>query len=474
MTVSLITLVGFVGGFLGLIALAVALVRRGELHLGPGQRPDNLIVQQPDDADSIDVYLDRMAAEMRLPAGDTADVRAELLDHLSDSIATLETEGFNHQAAIREALGRLGPPVELGRQLRAAHQTTGRLFAGAGGGVLAAGGGFLLGYIGAAAVGFIVVVGLILAAGLLSRLGIPVPNLSTPDGNAIGNGLYLTFVLATAAAVSMRFAVRVSAGLGRRSPRGAAVFWTAAGVIVFGWWVVFGLRGQQSWVGAAAAPAVPIAAAFGALFRIDRPMPHIGRWALIIAIGAIAILELGVGLVFSAGVTSSGATVDQGVVSQQDFHFDHAAPIAPAAWLPAGATLADDYVETSDGIGHASTYFLAVPQDQTSQAPIPLTGILAGWHDLRFEAWHGYPNWEPASLIGIDTSYSSPFLIEPAILHGDTLDADFHFQKLRDGRDWWLVVTGIGPDGNRYRLSDGQGGWTPFNGSVWDWITAPQ
>jgi hypothetical protein len=65
-------------------------------------------------------------------------------------------------------------------------------------------------------------------------------------------------------------------------------------------------------------------------------------------------------------------------------------------------------------------------------------------------------------------------VIEPAIVNGDTLDAGFNFEKLRDGRDWWFFVTGVGPDGNRYRLSDGHGGWTPFNGSVWDWITAPQ
>jgi hypothetical protein len=310
MTVNLLALVAFVGGFLGLIALALALVRRGELHLGPGQRPDDPIVQQPDGAESIDVYLDRMATEMRLPAGDTADIRAELLDHLADSIAALEAEGFDHQAAIREALGRLGPPVELGRQLRAAHQTTSRLFAGAGGGVLAAGGGFLLGYIGAAAAGLLVIFVLALAASLLSRVGVPMPNLSTPDGSSIGNGLFLAFVLAVAAAVSMRFAVRVSAGLGRRSPRGAAVLWAVAGVIVFGTWVIFGIRGEQSWVGAAAAPAVPIAAAFGALFRIDRPMPHVGRWAPVIAISAILILELGFGLVSSVGVTSSSATVE--------------------------------------------------------------------------------------------------------------------------------------------------------------------
>jgi len=32
----------------------------------------------------------------------------------------------------------------------------------------------------------------------------------------------------------------------------------------------------------------------------------------------------------------------------------------------------------------------------------------------------------------------------------------------------------VGPDGHRYRMGDGRGGQSNFNGSAWDWLTAPQ
>jgi hypothetical protein len=37
-----------------------------------------------------------------------------------------------------------------------------------------------------------------------------------------------------------------------------------------------------------------------------------------------------------------------------------------------------------------------------------------------------------------------------------------------------VVLTGVAPDGQRYRLDHGGGGTTTFYGSVWDWLTAPQ
>jgi hypothetical protein len=90
---------------------------------------------------------------------------------------------------------------------------------------------------------------------------------------------------------------------------------------------------------------------------------------------------------------------------------------------------------------------------------------------MRFEAWHAGIN---QYSIGVDTRYSSPLEVQPAVLHGSSLDAVFHFERLRDARSWWVVLTAVGPDGHRYRLNDGQGGDAIFNGSAWDWLTAPQ
>jgi len=98
---------------------------------------------------------------------------------------------------------------------------------------------------------------------------------------------------------------------------------------------------------------------------------------------------------------------------------------------------------------------------------------LANWRDVRVEAWHGLSGNDHIAW-GMDTGYSSPFAIEAANIHDNSIDASFHFERMRDAKSWWLILTGMGPDGNRYVLATGGGGGSSFNGSVWDWITAAQ
>ena len=43
----------------------------------------------------------------------------------------------------------------------------------------------------------------------------------------------------------------------------------------------------------------------------------------------------------------------------------------------------------------------------------------------------------------------------------------------RDGPIWWVMLTGLGPDGNRYRLSEGHLLTAEPIGSAWEWLTAP-
>jgi hypothetical protein len=104
---------------------------------------------------------------------------------------------------------------------------------------------------------------------------------------------------------------------------------------------------------------------------------------------------------------------------------------------------------------------------------MPMATALAKWSDVRVEAWHGMSGNDSNSW-GLDPRYSSPFATEPANVHDDSVDASFRFGQWRDTKSWWLILTGVGPDGNRYVLSVGGGGSSSFNGSVWDWLTAPQ
>ena len=98
--------------------------------------------------------------------------------------------------------------------------------------------------------------------------------------------------MAAGAAIATRYAVRTSAGLSRRAPRTVALFWAAAAVVAFGWWAIFSQRGLQSWPIVAGEFCIPLVAAAGALVRIERPMPHVGRWALAVVLVSVIVLPL--------------------------------------------------------------------------------------------------------------------------------------------------------------------------------------
>jgi hypothetical protein len=469
MTIDWLPAILWTVGWGAFMIAAVALVRRGERRLSTDpRRPYAPIVPGPNGADPISVYLDRMTATLALPTADVDEVRAELIDHLADSIATLEAEGFEREAAIREALGRLGAPAELGRQLRAAHQSTRRLLAGAGGGVFAAGGGLVLGYLGGAVLALVLAIVFAIVGTLLGHFGLPLPDLSSSSGGSVGNTLMSSLILAIAAAFATRYAVRTSAGLSRRAPRTVAGYWAAAALLGFGAWVLFGLRGQQSWPGVAAEWCIPLAAVAGAFVRIERPMPHVGRWAIVVSAMSVGVLVLSLGLL--SGSSSSFSSSSQMTEQQPDLHLDTVAPAAPAALLPA-----DDYVEMEGGGSQSEAAQLDVLLISTTASDtVPIAPILSTWRDLRFEAWHAKPTSPDLGPMAIDTNYSSFFAVRPAVIEGDSLQATFHFERMRDARSWCVLLTGIAPDGHRYRLGDGTQNTTDFNGTVWDWLTAQQ
>jgi hypothetical protein len=43
----------------------------------------------------------------------------------------------------------------------------------------------------------------------------------------------------------------------------------------------------------------------------------------------------------------------------------------------------------------------------------------------------------------------------------------------RDGRIWFVIFTGLAPDGKRYQLSNALLLESNTNGTPWDWLTAP-
>jgi hypothetical protein len=336
--------------------------------------------------------------------------------------------------------------------------------AGAGGGVFAAGGGFVLGYLGGIFLGLLGFLAVFAVGSLLAVVGVRLPDITSHDGGNTINSLLYATTLAVAAATATRYAVRTSAGLSRRAPRTVAVFWAVAGALVLGWLALFGMRGPQSWPSVALELCIPVIAVASAFVRIERPMPHVGRWALVV--GLITILVLPLGLIATS--SGSGSQAEEAEpIQPPDLHLDVVAPMAPAAWLPEGG-FGSAYGSESASSG--TRLWVDVGSDLPASA---VAAVLANWRDMRFEAWRA-PAGVGLDSTGIDPRYTSPFEIQPTVLHGSSLDAVFHFERLRDARSWWVVLTAVGPDGHRYRLNGGQGGDAIFNGSAWDWLTAPQ
>jgi hypothetical protein len=109
---------------------------------------------------------------------------------------------------------------------------------------------------------------------------------------------------------------------------------------------------------------------------------------------------------------------------------------------------------------------------------------LSQFKDVRFEAWRAVrfdaspdiAEWIP------DPAYSAPYATAPADFNdvqfgAGRAQAEFDVGHVRT-TEWIVFVTGIGPDGRRYRLNEPEfnmGGGpleSSFTGTIWQWLTA--
>ena len=301
---------------------------------------------------------------------------------------------------------------------------------------------------------------------LLTVVGVKPADLSSADGGQTVNSLLVAVGMLVGVVTAVRYAIRSFAAISRRRSMVFARSWGVVGVAVFGFLVIFVAHGPQSWPAVFLELAAPVLALAAAVIRIERPIVHFPRWAAGVAVvpmaGALlfAVVSIGMG---SVTVVDGGRCPDLS--------------IGTWTWLPrwprpggcqSGMTCAPATVAT----GSLATIFAIA---STLPAPSPeLRSVLSQWRDLRFEAWHGL---SVAGIVaGVDPSSSSPFDIQPVqwAVEGGGLQARFRLDSFRAGNRWWVLLTGVAPDGQRYRLDDGGGGTTTFHGSVWDWLTAPK
>ncbi len=416
-------------------------------------------------------YLDRLESGLRLPSDLQREIRAELEAHLADSIAGLEREGLADRAAEREALARLGNAEEMARQLRAAHQTTRRLLAGAAGGVWAAGTGAVQAYL---AVFGIFLLALDVGAILWQKRLNDMIDYFTGQGFVSSNSAEMgTF---TVAALSLPPAFlagrRLLAAFARLSHRAPGKLERAAVLALVGgiaWVTIFELRMLQSWMGAVALTAIPVAFALGALVGSDLsawlPPAH-RRLAIVPALvlcGAVALGAIVPSSLFSAnhrGWPYEGPTYEaMGPLAKVP-----CSPANPSPVLTDGKCVIVDGISTDDGYNGRDGQFLS---QGWGVGNVP---ALAEYRDVRFEIWRGQ-NVSDDGIFDLDTSAPSPYATVPAVLRGNVLEFRLDLRHPR-WQSWLVVPTGVGRDGIRYRLGFPLSFQSMFSGTVWDWLTA--
>ena len=401
-------------------------------------------------------YLARVSAGLRLPEPYAGEVRDELEVHLADATQALIEEGLPQEQAEREAIARLGSPDVLADELRRTHQTRRRLLAGAAGGVWAAVGhgigGTILGY------GLVMAVTLSVAVvvSVVSRFVSIDLSLNGSVPYQAWNTVLAAGALCVGAFLGARRAVQAMAVRSLRSMRDIGRWWALGGVVVVGLWVLFILRMPLGWPAVGAELLIPLSFAAGATVMIERRGPRIrARHILLVAVvGFMLPIVLLYGATGQVGKTLN--PVGSGPYGSPDemwhaLHFDVIGRPPPddiAAAFRAGGDFADG--------GLVSPYRDVAP-----------TVDLSLWHDFRFEAWRRLP-----SDISPDPNFRAPFVTAPAVRAGNRFQAKLRLDRTPGVTFYGLVLTAIGPDGQRYLLSGPNGGQTAFVGTIWDWLTA--
>jgi HAAS len=396
-----------------------------------------------------DEYLADLATQLPLPEPQKAEVLEELAAHLGDGVAELVAHGRDREAAEAEMLRRLGSADELARGLLRARQTRSQLLAAAGAGVVAA---FRSGLFGALAGWLLVALGSILATIVLQYLrpilGLPEWSGWTPGWNSVITGLGLAIGSALAGAA----AVRVVAARSWRPAFEVRPAVGVAGAIVIAYLTLVLAHQSLNWASVLAYLAIPVGFVVGA--RFERLHPP--RWRyLLVATTAVLVGALLFGVVGGGFASRDGPS--GGYSWSEETH--GYAMIAPW-WAEPGSPKSDI---VSSGEYWATSGIDSVTVDGAS------TAALARFDDWRLEAWRAEPPQDGWALLPGQTG---PFATAPATLDGTTVSGTIAFNQ-EPGVDWaQVVLTAIGPDGQRYLLWASGPQQTEFYGSVWSWFAA--
>jgi hypothetical protein len=221
-------------------------------------------------------------------------------------------------------------------------------------------------------------------------------------------------------------------------------------------YALFGWRGPLDWPNAILLLSLPVWFAAGAWHASEGHFPT-RRWRLNVLVAASMLVPV----MFVLGSGSAG-----GMSGGSSFRPPGSERIA----RPEPASIADAIMASGGPIGGGLA---------TINTTIEDPAVLAGWTDLRVEAWRGirtdaeYPGDWP-----VDPTATRPFATAPAVSEGQFVAGPARLVgTVSVGRDpnvtlAWLAITGVAPDGQRYLIDGLSFTDTTFHGTGLEWLTA--
>jgi hypothetical protein len=395
----------------------------------------------PDDPRSR--YLAELDAVLPMPIERRAEIVEEIATHLDDAVAERVERGVDPDRAEADAQARFGSPVDLARSLARPEQTPWRVLAGVGAAVRSGIGYWIYGYLFGSLViflGALALAMLVQTAGSVFGTGW---NLMTSDQG------WNTMLTAFAIGFGCYFAGRVLPDrLATRSRRLAVDVrpWIlVAAVPLVAAMTVFVLESPQNPASVVALTLAPLALVLGA-YRPDLLPGRIRLGLVVILTGFAFVAILSIGMAARSVSGGEGpAQVDEPVdrgLGMVGPEWSSPATFDGSSWELVEGTMRW-HGELADGVS------------------------LAGFHDLRLEAWrsvdHGYV---------LDPAYDRPFATATVTGDGRSYTADIVTTDEPGVTAWTLVLTGVDRNGTRYVIDASGGGSSTFTGSAWDWIVA--
>ena len=397
----------------------------------------------------LEAYLQRLESSLPLPDDTRASAVEEIAAHVTMAADALVAGGMSRDAADRRALERIGAPDRLADDIAAAHRTPSNLLAAAGTALRVSLVTTLQAFIVAWAGIFVLALAFGLGVAGLRRL-IGTGFLQT-DWSPLLDGLLPALVGGVVAYAVGRAVVGPVANAARRRPSDVRIPLLAVGIAVS---IVISLTAIEArWTLATAAAmfTMPVWFALGVMRPGLVPRWQAPRRAVVAAV--VILVVIAPALVFMAG---SGGTITTFESEGYDPIREYASvgPFVDHEYPP----LELDFDTSVSGFREGPGPVL-VERSGTFAA-----GVLNEWTSVRLEIWPG----PVGELNGpaLDRTATEPLATAPMMVDGRRVSGELRFDPMLDRHNYYVAVTGIGLDGNRWQLS-----WPGV--TFWQWHGTP-